>query len=328
MRFIDEALITVKAGDGGSGMVSFHRAAFLPKGGPDGGDGGQGGNIIMEASIQLATLSDMVHTHVFKAENGKPGQGSRKSGKSGKDLVITVPIGTLVKDDRTGEQCADFCEDKQRIIIAKGGKGGWGNCKFATATNRTPRRHGLGKPGEERWLRLEMKLIADVGLVGRPNAGKSTLLSALTRAQPRIAAYPFSTLTPGLGIVIYDGYKRFVVADIPGLAEGARDGKGLGDRFLRHIERTRLLLFLVETPDLDYMETYQGLLDDLRQGNTSLLQRPRLIIKSKNDLVNDVDRKDNLPFDLAISAKNGDGLEELIRMIVEKLDAVKEVEAG
>ena len=315
--FIDRAKIVVTAGNGGDGIVSFRREKFVPKGGPDGGDGGKGGDVIIKTDGNLATLLDFRYKRHFKAESGKHGQGSDKTGRNGEDIIIRVPRGTLVKDFDTDEVISDLVEQNQQIIIAKGGKGGRGNARFATSTNRTPRYAEPGKEGEERTIFLELKLIADVGLVGLPNAGKSTLLSRLSAAQPKIADYPFTTLSPNLGIVRYNEYSSFVMADIPGLIEGAHDGKGLGLEFLRHIERTRILVFLIESTSENIIDTFQVLKNELNRHNPELLKRPCIIVISKNDLLDENQlngiegvNKLNVPV-LQISAVTGQGLEEL-----------------
>ncbi len=330
MRFIDEAIISVSAGNGGAGAATFHRAKFVPKGGPDGGDGGRGGSIIFKANPQISTLSDLSNRRNIKAKNGTPGGGNKRFGKNAKNIIIEIPVGTVIYDANTGDILADLIDPGQTVVVAKGGKGGRGNARFVTPTNRTPRKFEPGKPGESVRIRLEMKLLADVGLVGRPNAGKSTLLSALTQANPRIADYPFSTLSPGLGVVPYGIYQRFVIADIPGLAEGAADGKGLGHRFLRHIERTRLIVILIETPDTDYHTTLSKLITDMSEFSDKLAGLPRIIVKSKNDLnlTNETQNgnKIDVKFEHSISAISGNGLPELVDMIAEKLGLEKEIE--
>ncbi len=315
--FIDRAKIMVTAGNGGDGIVSFRREKYVPKGGPNGGDGGNGGDVIIKTDDNLATLLDFRYKRHFKAESGKHGQGSDKTGKSGDDLIIRVPCGTLVKDFDSDEILADLVEQDQQVIIARGGKGGRGNARFATPTNRTPRHAEPGQEGEERTIFLELKLIADVGLVGLPNAGKSTLLSRLSAARPKIADYPFTTLAPNLGIVKYDEHSSFVMADIPGLIEGAHEGKGLGLDFLRHIERTRILVFLIESISENILDTFQLLKNELRRHNPELLKRPAIVVVSKIDLLDEnqlagmqeILKSDN-PV-LKISAATGQGLEEL-----------------
>jgi len=323
LRFIDEVEISVCAGRGGDGVISFHRAKYLPKGGPDGGDGGRGGDVIIGASSQLWTLEDTTLRGVYRAENGRSGQGGKRSGRAGKDVVLRVPVGTLVWDADNDQLLADITEDKQEFKVAIGGKGGRGNSRFATPRNRTPRKCTPGKPGEEKRIRLELKLLADVGLVGRPNAGKSTLLAALTRARPNIADYPFSTQSPALGIVTYGVYQRFVMADIPGLAEGAGEGRGLGHRFLRHIERTKLLVILIEAPDKDHHQAYNQLMDELDGYSEELSRLPRILVMSKSDLPCD-DNKTDLSFDLEVSSVTGDGLDDLVEMVAERLGLKQE----
>ena len=246
MKFIDEVTITVLAGKGGSGCVSFRREKYVPRGGPDGGDGGEGGSVIFEASERKHSLLDFRYRNLFRAETGRNGSGQNKHGRGGEDLVVETPVGTALKDPATGEIFADLTEAGTKKVAAKGGRGGKGNAHFVSSTHRTPRFAQEGQPGEERELRLELKLIADVGLVGLPNAGKSTLISVISAARPKIADYPFTTLTPNLGVVQYDDAPPFVIADVPGLIEGAHHGAGLGVRFLKHIERTRVLVHVID----------------------------------------------------------------------------------
>ena len=247
--FIDHVKIFVKAGNGGPGACSFRREKFVPHGGPDGGDGGNGGNIVLQPTQRVTTLLDFRYRRQYEARSGHSGQGAHRHGRNGPDILLPVPLGTMVKDDSTGEILGDLTHEHDRVIVAQGGHGGRGNARFATSTNRVPRRYEPGSPGEERWLALELKLLADVGLVGFPNAGKSTLIATISSARPEIAGYPFTTLRPYLGVVAVDEFHSLVMADIPGLIEGAHEGKGLGLQFLRHIERTRFLLFLIDVSD-------------------------------------------------------------------------------
>lgn len=285
MKFIDSATIHVKAGDGGVGCVSFRREKFVPKGGPDGGDGGRGGDIILRANRQLNTLLDYQYKTKYKAPRGEHGLGSNKTGRSGSDIALEVPTGTLIRDLATGEIIKDMLEDGEEFVVAKGGRGGRGNGAFATSTNQAPREYELGVPGEEREIELELKLLADVGLVGFPNAGKSTLISVISAAKPKIADYPFTTLVPNLGIVRIDAGKSFVVADIPGLIEGAHIGKGLGIQFLRHIERTKVLVFLIEATSENPKADYKVLLNELKLFNKDLPKKPKIIALTKTDIV-------------------------------------------
>jgi len=281
--FIDTATVTVRSGNGGKGAVSFRREKFIPKGGPDGGDGGRGGSVVFVADRHLTTLLDFRYKHAYEAPNGQPGAGSRCTGHSGADVEIRVPAGTVIRDAESSEVLADLRKAGDTFIAAKGGKGGRGNMRFATPTIQTPRRSEPGGPGEEKSLALELKLLADVGLVGFPNAGKSTLISRISAARPKIADYPFTTLIPVLGIVRYGDYASFVVADIPGLIEGAHTGKGLGTRFLRHIERTRLLVFLLDCSAGPVVGQYKTLLKELKEHNPALAEKPRIIAISKMD---------------------------------------------
>ena len=277
--FIDEAKITVHAGDGGHGCIAFRREKFVPRGGPSGGDGGNGGSIYLVANDQENTLLKFRYNHAFRANRGRHGEGSNEHGKSGDDLEISVPLGTVVFDFETGELLHDFTEPRERVLIASGGKGGHGNAHFASSVNRAPSRAQDGRPGEQKTLRLELKLLADVGLVGFPNAGKSTLISSISAARPKIADYPFTTLEPHLGVVAYDQDKSFVVADIPGLIEGAHLGHGLGIQFLRHIERTRLLLHLVDVSaaeDRDPVADFKTIENELAEHNSELPRSPGL----------------------------------------------------
>jgi GTP-binding protein len=285
--FIDYAVIELTAGKGGDGAVAFRREKFVPKGGPAGGNGGRGGNIIIEAHHNLNTLLDFRYKRIYKANNGEMGGSSLKDGRGGKDVMIKVPLGTVIKDYESKKILFDLDENKHSAIIAKGGKGGKGNSNFATPTNQTPRFAEKGKSGEYKKVILELKLIADVGLVGFPNSGKSTLISTITEARPKIADYPFTTLKPNLGIVRYKDYQSFTVADIPGIIEGAHEGKGLGHQFLRHIERTKIILFLIDITSEDYENDFEALHNELKSYSTKLIEKKMLIAFSKSDLADE-----------------------------------------
>lgn len=323
MDFLDEALITAKSGDGGRGCVSFRRARFIPKGGPDGGDGGRGGDVIIKATERLNSLLEFRYRRLFRAKNGQPGRGRNQTGKDGTDIEIEVPPGTMVEDADTGETVVDLVQDEQEFLLLKGGKGGWGNQHFATSTNRAPRKAQPGLPGEERRFRLILKTLAHVGLIGLPNAGKSTLLSRLTTARPKIADYPFTTVIPNLGVIVFDEDKSLTVADIPGLIEGASQGRGLGHRFLKHIERTKLLLHLIDiTRDSEHglLEDFDRVKEELEAYSASLAQKLQLVVITKMDLyrsahrdVHDVmealEKKGYRAF--PVSALTGEGLEDV-----------------
>ena len=283
--FVDYALIEAQSGKGGHGAVTFRREKYVPKGGPSGGNGGSGGNIIIKASNNLHTLLDFRYKKKYKAANGDNGGSSLKDGKNGSDVIIKVPVGTVVKDAETEKILFDLDENDKEVILARGGRGGKGNSKFATSTNQTPRTAEDGKPGEYKKVILELKLIADVGLVGFPNAGKSTLISKISAARPKIADYPFTTLEPNLGIVKYKDFKSFTVADIPGIIEGAAEGKGLGHQFLRHIERTRIILFLIEVTSENLAKDFEILFNELKSYSPKLIQKKILVALSKADLI-------------------------------------------
>ena len=287
MKFVDEAKILVWAGNGGNGCLSFRRERYIPKGGPDGGNGGKGGDVILLADTQLATLLDFSYPQQFCASKGAHGKGKDQTGKNGEDLIIRVPVGTLVRDDQTGEVLEDFVFDGQQFVAAKGGRGGRGNARFATPTQRAPRRADKGEEGEQCWLRLELKLLADVGLLGYPNVGKSTLLSKISSARPKIADYPFTTLVPNLGIVVRKERRPFVVADILGLIEGASRGAGLGLTFLRHVERTKLLIHLLdisEGPSRDPITDFRALNNELKAYQPSLQEKQQILALNKINL--------------------------------------------
>ncbi|NKI34677.1 GTPase ObgE [Wenzhouxiangella sp. XN79A] len=286
MKFVDEANIEVRAGRGGHGSVSFRREKYIPKGGPDGGDGGNGGSIWLETDTGLNTLVDFRHARLFKARNGQPGGGQQKTGKSAEDIVIRVPLGTQVIAVETGERIGDLTEPGQRLCVARGGIGGKGNVHFKSSVNRTPRQFTEGTPGEERELKLELKVLADVGLLGFPNAGKSTLIRAVSKARPKVADYPFTTLHPNLGVVSLEPGRSFVIADIPGLIEGAAEGAGLGHRFLKHLQRTGLLLHLVEIEPLDGsdpLDQVRALEAELGRFDPGLMHKPRWLVVTKLD---------------------------------------------
>lgn len=338
-RFVDQAKIYVKAGDGGSGCVSFRREKYVPRGGPDGGDGGDGGDVILIADPQIHTLYDFYHQVHFYAENGKPGMGKRMKGKDGEDLLLRVPLGTVVRDGETGELLGDLIHPGQTLIVAKGGKGGRGNAHFATPTRQAPKFAEKGQPGEERWLILELKLIADVGLVGFPNVGKSTLLSKITSAKPKIADYPFTTLQPNLGVVFLNGGETFVVADVPGLIEGAHKGLGLGHEFLRHIERTRVLLYVLDiTREETLNQDFTNLQRELFLYNPILLKKDFLIAFNKVDTLKREEREEKIErlkglFNpelrnriYVISAVTGEGLKDLLYALVQLINKVRESE--
>jgi GTP-binding protein len=335
--FIDEATIRVKAGDGGNGCLAFRREKFVPRGGPSGGDGGKGGDIIMESSERHNTLVHFRFNPEYKAQRGRHGEGSNKTGREGVDITLKVPVGTIVYDEETGAEVWDFSRPDERIVIAQGGRGGRGNARFATSTHQAPREHEDGRPGEERIFRLELKLLADVGLVGFPNVGKSTLISRISAARPKIADYPFTTLQPNLGVVVVGDKSEisFVVADIPGLIEGAHEGAGLGTQFLRHIERTRLLVHLVDVSDSsgrpDVAKDVEVILGELDSFGAHLAKKPMLMVASKIDAAN----KDKLAklkqyckkkkLDLfPISAVTGEGIEKLKYAMAVKVEQMRE----
>ena len=315
--FIDYAEIHIRAGKGGDGCISFRREKFIPKGGPDGGDGGRGGNVVIQADENLHTLQDIVHHRIFRADSGGKGQGGNMTGKDAEDIVILVPVGTIVKSLETEEVLADLVEKGQRFVAAKGGKGGKGNWRFRTPTNRTPRHAEPGEAGEDGRIGLELKVLADVGLVGFPNAGKSTLLASVSAAKPKIANYPFTTLTPNLGIVKLADFKSLVLADIPGLIEGAHEGKGLGIQFLKHIERTKVLAFLIDVQSEDYEKEYATLKQELRSFNKELLKRKRIVILTKLDTTDKPPKKTKMKDGTSvymISSVAHLGLEKLVKV--------------
>lgn len=308
---IDQAKIYLKAGDGGSGALSFRREKYVPKGGPDGGDGGKGGNVYFKVDTSLNTLLDFRYKQHFKAQSGRHGHGANKTGKSGQDLIIPVPPGTIIKKGETKEVLADLVEEGQVYLAASGGRRGRGNARFATPTDRAPRKYEEGKPGEELTVELELKVLADVGLVGLPNAGKSTLLARVSNARPKIADFPFTTLEPHLGIVSAGEYRSFVMADLPGLIEGAHKGKGLGHRFLKHVERTKVLLVLIDSTSQNKSSDLEALERELELFNSDLLNRRRITVLSKSDLITETDNS-MIRFDHKISSVTGEGLQELI----------------
>ncbi len=341
--FVDEAKIRVKAGDGGNGCMAFRREKFVPRGGPSGGDGGRGGDVIMESSERHNTLVHFRFNPEYKAERGRHGEGSNKTGREGANVVLKVPVGTIVYDETTGELVHDFSHPDERIVVARAGRGGRGNARFATSTHQAPREHEEGHPGEERVLRLELKLLADVGLVGYPNAGKSTLISRISAARPKIADYPFTTLEPNLGVVVVGDPPEeisFVVADIPGLIEGASQGAGLGTQFLRHIERTRLLVHLVDVSDAsgrpDPAQDYEVITGELANFGGGLDVKPTIVVASKIDAVN----KDKLAklkryckrkkLELfPVSAVTGEGIKELQWEMARRVEKMrKAVDSG
>ncbi|HEX8289310.1 MAG TPA: GTPase ObgE [Pyrinomonadaceae bacterium] len=335
--FIDRAKIKVKAGGGGNGVTAFRREKFVPRGGPSGGDGGKGGDVWIESSEGLNTLLHLRYNPEHKAERGRHGEGSNRHGKDGADVIVQVPVGTQIFDAESEELVFDFTESGQRFLAAKGGKGGWGNQHFATPTRRAPKFHYTGRPGEEKELQLELKLIADVGLVGFPNAGKSTLISVISAAKPKIADYPFTTLEPNLGVVDLGDYRTFVVADIPGLIEGASEGAGLGDRFLRHVERTKLILHLVDVSSIsgrNPVEDYEIINRELANYNQDLAERPQIVVATKIDALDEPERLENLRERAAqdgkdfleISSVTNQGTQELIFTVARKLEELKAAE--
>lgn len=324
MRFIDEASIIVRSGKGGAGCVSFRREKYIPRGGPDGGDGGRGGSVILEATTRLQTLYDFTHHRVFRAPNGRPGEGSQRHGAKGEDLVIPVPVGTVIIDEADGSQMDDLVRPGQQAVVAQGGMGGRGNARFATSTNRAPRHAQPGTPAEEKRLRLDLKLLADVALVGLPNAGKSTFISRVSAARPKVADYPFTTLVPNLGVVKIEDFEPFVVADIPGLIEGASQGVGLGYQFLRHIERTRLLVFMLDL-DADPAADLAVLRRELVQFSPELAGRQSIIVLNKADLTGPAGAAEvGLDPDgmkvFTISALKGQGLEAVVENLAVEID--------
>ena len=348
--FIDSAKIRVKGGDGGNGVTAFRREKFVPRGGPSGGDGGDGGSVYIESTEGMNTLLHFRYNPEHRAGRGRHGEGGKRHGARGEDITLQTPVGTVVIDETTGEIIHDFTRAGEKVLVAPGGRGGRGNAQFASPVNRAPRRHEEGRPGRERLLILELKLIADVGLVGLPNAGKSTLISRISAARPKIADYPFTTLEPNLGVVDLGDFKTFVVADIPGLIDGAHAGAGLGDRFLRHVERTKLLLHLVDVSALaqNPVADYQTVTRELEAYNSQVAAKPKIVVATKLDALGadqrstDFEEGANRPSSLfdeleefcerqglefyAISAATGQGLKELLRAAWRRLDELKQEE--
>ena len=286
MKFLDQAKIYIKAGNGGSGSASFRREKFIEYGGPDGGDGGNGGSIVVESDRNLNTLIDFRYAQHFKASHGKPGSKRNKTGANGKDLILRVPVGTQIYEEDNNTLIYDFTKNKEKYLVASGGNGGLGNVRFKSSTNRAPKKKTNGKIGEEFWIWLQLKVIADIGIIGKPNAGKSSLLAALTRAKPKIANYPFTTINPNLGVTYYDG-KEITLADIPGLVEGAHKGIGLGDKFLRHIERCKILLHLIDISEEDLISAYKNIKFELSTYDKNLIKKKEIIFFNKSDLLSD-----------------------------------------
>ena len=341
MKFVDEAKCKVQAGNGGRGSASFRREKFVPFGGPDGGDGGEGGSVYLRAQEGINTLADFRIERTYKAGNGEPGGSNDCFGRGGDDLYVPVPVGTTVKDADTGEQLSDLTKEGDVVMVAKGGKGGWGNLRFKSSTNRAPRQFGPGLPGEKRTLFFEMKVIADVGLLGLPNAGKSTLIRAVSHARPKVADYPFTTLYPNLGVVDVGEHRSFVMADIPGLIEGAAEGAGLGIRFLKHLQRTGVLLHLVDMappdPDADPVKDVRAIVAELKKFDKSLVEKPRWLVINKRDLLPDDEAEQRareivrrLRFrgpHFLISAATGRGTKELAQAIMGFLEEQRALEA-
>ena len=323
--FIDYTTIELHAGNGGAGCVSFRREKYIPKGGPNGGDGGRGGNIIVIGDDNLNTLQDIRYSKVYKAKNGSPGSSNEKTGKNGEDIIIRVPLGTIIRDKKSDEIVDDIVESKQEHIVCTGGKGGLGNVNFKSSTQQSPRYAQKGLVGDSGVYEFELKILADVGLLGFPNAGKSTLLSVLSKARPKIADYPFTTLEPHLGIVKSGEYKSFLMADIPGIIEGASQGKGLGFKFLRHIERNRILLLLIDGSEMDPLKKVAAIKNELKTYNKSLLLKPIYVIRTKGYILNDIDHSvwESIPeYLMEISSVSHKGLSTLVKTISDLLGEI------
>lgn len=333
MQFIDEAKITVISGNGGDGCMSFRREKFVPKGGPNGGDGGKGGDVVVVADANMSSLLDYRYKKEYRARNGQPGRGKDQHGKSGSDLIIPVPAGTMIIED--GETLADLIEDGERFTVARGGGGGRGNSRFVSATNRAPRQVESGRPGVRREIKLELKVLADVGILGFPNAGKSTLISKISAARPRISGYPFTTLVPNLGVVSYGDHQSFVIADIPGIIEGAHKGLGLGIQFLKHVERTRLLVHMLDLDPIsgrDPVEDFDKINSELKEYSAKLAEKPQLVVLNKIDIAEARNRevetagrlREKGIETLSISAVTGEGSRQLVYLVGERLRLLTE----
>ncbi|ARH00958.1 Obg family GTPase CgtA [Legionella micdadei] len=340
MKFVDEAIIKVEAGNGGHGCLSFRREKFVPRGGPDGGDGGDGGSVFLEGSSDLNTLVDFRYQRHYKAENGQPGMGGNCTGKKGDDLIVQVPVGTLVYDIDSGDLLGDVNHAGERLLVAQGGFHGLGNTRFKSSVNRAPRQTTQGTPGEARHLRLELRVLADVGLLGLPNAGKSTLIRAVSSAKPKVADYPFTTLHPGLGVVSVSTHKSFVMADIPGLIEGAASGAGLGHRFLKHLSRTCILLHVIDVcplDDTDPVDSAKAIINELELYDPELVSKPRWLVLNKIDMLPNEEAKQNAIKTIidglqwkdkvfTVSALTGEGTQQLCYSLMQLIDEMKEAE--